>query len=294
MPFKGVGVQVPSSALNNMDTKSTFKKLEDGTIDITAVIPWALVKKTIDEVIEEHVKDAAMPGFRKGKAPRKLVEDSLDKGHIKEDVLRKLLPKVYASAVKEHKISPIISPKIHVQKLDDEKNWEFTAQTCEMPKIDLGKYKDEVKKVTSKSKIVVPGKESTPASFEEITKTLLENVKITVPNVILEQEVEKLLAQTLDEIKRLGLTLDQYLASTGKTIESLREGYRVKAANDVKLEFILQQIASTENIKVEDNEINEAINTAKTPEEKQNLEQNRYLLASIIRQQKTLDFLKNL
>ncbi len=277
-----------------MDTKSTFKRLEDGTIDITAVIPWALVKKTIDEVIEEHVKDAAMPGFRKGKAPRKLVEESLDKGHIKEDVLRKLLPHAYAESVKEHKISPIISPKIHVQKLDDDKDWEFTAQTCEMPKIDLGKYKDEIKKVTSKSKIVVPGKENVPASFEEITKVLLENVQITVPNVILEQEVEKLLAQTLDEIKRLGLTLDQYLASTGKTIESLREGYRAKAANDVKLEFILQQIASSENIKVEDNEINEAVNTAKTPEEKQNLEQNRYLLASIIRQQKTLDFLKNL
>ncbi len=277
-----------------MDIKSTIKKEEDGTIDIAVVLPWSLVKKTQEEVIEEHVKDATLPGFRKGKAPRKLIEESLDKGHIKEDVLRKLLPQAYASAVKEHKITPIISPKIHVQKLDDEKDWEFSAQTCEMPKIDLGKYKDEVKKITSKSKIEVPGKEKIAVSFEEITKSLLDSIKLSIPSVILEQEVEKLLAQTLDEIKRLGLTLDQYLASTGKTIESLREGYRLKAVNDVKLEFILQEIAKAENIIVEDKEINEAVNTAKTPEEKQNLEQNRYLLASIIRQQKTLDFLKNL
>ena len=277
-----------------MDIKSTIKKEEDGTIDIAVVLSWSLVKKTQEEVIEEHVKDATLPGFRKGKAPRKLIEESLDKGHIKEDVLRKLLPQAYANAVKEHKITPIISPKIHVQKLDDEKDWEFSAQTCEMPKIDLGKYKDEVKKVTSKSKIEVPGKEKIAVSFEEITKSLLDSIKLSIPSVILEQEVEKLLAQTLDEIKRLGLTLDQYLASTGKTIESLREGYRLKAVNDVKLEFILQEIAKAENIIVEDKEINEAVSTAKTPEEKQNLEQNRYLLASIIRQQKTLDFLKNL
>ncbi|MBI3984652.1 MAG: hypothetical protein HY344_01735 [Candidatus Levybacteria bacterium] len=277
-----------------MDIKTEVKKEEDGTIDITVVLPWSLVKKTREEVIEEHVKDETMPGFRKGKAPRKLVEESLDKGHIKEDVLRKLLPQAYAQAVKEHKVTPIISPKIHVSKLDDEKDWEFSAQTCEMPKIDLGNYKEEIKKVTAKAKIVVPGKEPQPVSFDEIAKALLASIKLTVPSVILEQEVEKLLAQTLDEIKRLGLTLDQYLASTGKTIESLREGYKTKAEGDVKLEFILQQIAKDESITVEEKEITEAVESAKTPEERKNLEQNRYLLASIIRQQKTLDFLKNL
>ena len=142
-----------------MDITSTIKRLDDGTIDIAVVLPWSLVKKTQEEIIEEHVKDASVPGFRKGKAPRKLIEESLDKGHIKEDVLRKLLPQAYANAVKEHKITPIISPKIHVQKLDDEKDWEFSAQTCEMPKIDLGKYKDEVKKGPRKSQIQVPVKE---------------------------------------------------------------------------------------------------------------------------------------
>ncbi|MBI2026177.1 MAG: trigger factor family protein, partial [Candidatus Levybacteria bacterium] len=121
-----------------MNTQSTAKRLDDGTIDLTVVIPWSLVKKTLDEVIDGHVKDATMPGFRKGKAPRKLVEESLDKTHIKEDVLRKLLPQAYAESVREHKITPIISPKIHVTKIDDQKDWEFSAQTCEMPKISLG------------------------------------------------------------------------------------------------------------------------------------------------------------
>jgi trigger factor len=98
----------------------------------------------------------------------------------------------------------------------------------------------------------------------------------------------------LDEVKRLGLTLDQYLASTGRNVEGLRGEYRIKAENDVKLEFILQKIAETEKIKVEEKEIDEAIAQTKTDTERQNLSQNRYLLANIIRQQKTLDFLRSL
>ena len=116
----------------------------------------------------------------------------------------------------------------------------------------------------------------------------METAKVRVPKVIIDQEVDRLLAQTLDEVKRLGLTLDQYLASTGRNIDALRQEYEKKAENDIKLEFLLQKIAETEKITVEDKEIDEAITQAKTEAERQNLQNNRYLLASIIRQQKTL------
>jgi trigger factor len=95
-------------------------------------------------------------------------------------------------------------------------------------------------------------------------------------------------------IKSLGLTLEQYLGSTNKTPEKLREDFAEKAQNDIKIEFVLAKIAETEKITVEEKEIEEAIHTAKTDAERANLEQNRHLLSSIIRQQKTLDFLRNL
>jgi FKBP-type peptidyl-prolyl cis-trans isomerase (trigger factor) len=235
-----------------------------------------------------------MPGFRKGKAPRKLVEDNLNPDHLREDILKKLLPQGYVEALKEHKINPVLSPKVHVEKLEDNKDWVFTALTAEAPEVSLGKYQDAVQKITAKSKIIVPGKEQIPVGFEEISKALLESTSIKIPNIIIEQEVDRLLSQTLDEVKRLGLTLDQYLASTGRNIEGLRAEYQKKAETDIKLEFILQKIAETEGIKVEDKEIDEAIAQAKTDAERQNLTNNRYLLAGIIRQQKTLDFLRNL
>jgi trigger factor len=197
-------------------------------------------------------------------------------------------------ALKEHKITPILNPKIHVEKLEEGKDWVFTAFTAEAPEVTLGKYKEAIQKVTAKSKIIVPGKEQTPVNFEEISAALLANATVKIPRIIIEQEVDRLLSQTLDEVKRLGLTLDQYLASTGRDIENLKAEYQKKAQTDITLEFVMQKIAEEENIKVEDKEIDEAIAQAKTEAEKQNLTNNRYLLASIIRQQKTLDFLRNL
>jgi len=273
---------------------SAIQKTEDGTINLTVTIPVSRVEDARKAVVESFSKEAELPGFRKGKAPKKLVEEKLDEEKIKEEVLRKLLPQTYLEATKEHNLNPIVSPQIHVQKLDEDKDWQYVAVTCEMPEIDLEKYKEEVKKVTAKGKIIVPGKEPQPVSFEEISRAILSSVKIKIPKLILGREVDRLLSQTLDEIKRLGMTLDQYLASTGKNAEQLRVEYEAKAENDIRLEFALAKISDSENITVTDEEINNAIKESKTDEERKSLEQNRYLLATVIRQRKTLEFLRSL
>lgn len=275
---------------------SAITKLEDGTIKLTITIPSQKVRQTWDEVVEKLVKEADLPGFRKGKAPKKLIEEKLDKDKVVEEVLKKILPESYVTAVKEHNLKPIVNPKIHLGQLDKdlEKDWQFEAFTCEMPQVSLGDYKQNIQKITAKSKIIIPGKEPQKPSFEEIVKALLESVTLNIPKILIEGEVEKHLAQTLDEVKKLGLSLDQYLHSTGRTPEKLREETEEKVKNDMKLEFTLQKIAEEEKIVVENKEIEEAIQKAKSEEEKKNLENNRYLLAGILKQQKTLDFLSNL
>lgn len=286
---------------------SAIVKEKDGTIKLTITIPSNEVIKTKNEVVEVMIQNATLPGFRKGKAPRKLVEEKLDKASIQEEVLKKLLPKFYVDAVSENKLKPIINPKIHVDKLEDlstlsdpelaegeSKGWTFTALTCEAPIIELGSYRENVKKINAKSKIIVPGKEPEKPKSEEIIKALLDSINCQIPKILIDQEVDRLLSQLLDEVKRLGLNLDQYLASTGKTPESVRKDYEQKAENDIKFEFALQQIADKENITVDQKEVDEAINKAKDDQERKNLEANRYLLTSILRQQKTLDFLRNL
>lgn len=273
---------------------STIERKEDGTIVLQITVPHSKVETARENVVNQVTDTAKMPGFRPGKAPKKLVEESSNKDKIREEILKVLLPDAYVEAVQEHDLKPIINPRIHVEKLDDDKDWVFTAETVEMPKIDLNGYKDNVKKVTAKSKIAIPGKEQQETNLDEIVKALLDSVKLTIPQMLIDYEVDRLLSQTLDEIKRLGLNLDQYLASTNKTADQLRAEYAQKAASDIKLEFALQQVAEDEKLTVEQKELDEAVEKAKNPQERAHLESNRYLLASIIRQQKTLDFLRSL
>lgn len=274
---------------------SSITREEDGTIILNITIPQSMVKKTTEEVINDTAKTANIPGFRKGKAPKKLVSEKIDKEKVREEVLKKLLPQAYSEAVRKYAIKPIINPRVHIEALKDDSDWKFTASTCETPTVDLGSYKEEIKKTTAKSKIIIPGKEEqNKVSANDLLKILTDKVTVNVSKIIVEQEVERLLAQTLDEIKKLGLTLDQYLSSTKKTADELKKEYEKKAVGDIKLEFALSKIAEEEKIIVEDKDIEDAIKNAKDENERKSLEANKYVLASILRQQKTLDFLKNL
>lgn len=274
--------------------QSTIERKQDDTIQLTITLKKDDIQKLKEDIITHAVANSEITGFRKGKAPRSIIEPDLDNAKIHEEILRKLLPQAYLDAVTEHSLRPIMNPKIHVDKLENDKDWVVTAVTCEMPDVKLNKYKDEIKKVTAASKIIIPGKEKKEPSLDDVVKALLSQTQVTVPNILIDQEVDRLLAQTLDEIKRLGLTLDQYLSSTGKKPEDLRAEYVIKAQNDIKLEFVLQKVAESEKIIVEEKEISEAVQKAKDPIERENLGKNQYVLASILRQQKTLDFLKNL
>jgi trigger factor len=278
------------------DTKiaSTIKRDEDGTITLTITLPKADIAKEWEEAVTQAVKHATLPGFREGKAPRDLVEPKLDKEKLRDEVLKKLLPNAYIKAVEEHKIRPIINPKIHIEKIEDDTDWVFHALTCELPEVKLNDYKDQIKNLTAKSKIVVPGKEEQKPSFDQIVDIMLKSISVNIPAILTEGEIERQLSQLLGEIKKLGFSLDQYLASTNKTIDTLKEDYKAKAENDIKLEFALQKIAEEEKITVEQKELEEALQKAKDENERKQLEANLYLLANILKQQKTLDFLKNL
>lgn len=273
---------------------SKITRQEDGTITLTITVPASVVSKQKEEIVSSVSESAKIAGFRAGKAPKKVVEERVGKEVIQEELIKKVLPDAYAQAIKEHNLRPIINPQLHIEKLQDGEDLVFEASLCETPIVELGDYKEDIKKETAKTKIIVPGKEKQDIPLDKIVELLLKAVKITVPRIIVEQETQKLLAQTLDEVKRLGLTLDQYLSSTGRSIDALRQDYEQKAQRDIALEFTLAKIAEVEKITVEEKEVEEAIQKAKDDGERKALEANRYLLAQILRQQKTLDFLRQL
>jgi len=285
--------------------KSKIKRGDKKAIELELLIPKKDIKDTYDKVLSQVVKNAEVKGFRKGKAPKDVVEKNVDKGKLYEQVLSQLLPKYYSEAVSEHKISPVVSPRITPILMEEGKDWSFKAETCEQPEVDLGDYKDKVKKEGAVDTIWVPGKDKGKKEEEnkevddakkvnKAIEILLKEARVELADILVEDEVKRRLSQTLDEVKKLGLSLDEYLRSSGKTIEQLKDEQKEKAEETLRLEFILNKIAEDEKIKVEEKDIDEAINKAPSTQERERLEQNKYVLAMLLRRQKVLEFLKGL
>ena len=273
---------------------SAITRLPKHTIELTLNITAIDVKAVYEQIVAEAVKTSEVKGFRKGKAPIAKVEAQLDKVKVNEEVLRTLLPKVYSEALREHAINPIANPRVEIISMEEGKDWQFKATTAEKPEVKLGDYKEKVKNVTARSKIVVPGKEVAKPTAEEIFTALSEAATVEIPDFVVDAEVDRLLSHTLSEIKALGLSLEQYLSTTGKTPQALREEYKKQAERDLKLEFILEAIADEEKLTVSQAEIEEAVKQVKDPKEQQAIAANPYMLAQILRRQKTLDFVRSL
>lgn len=271
---------------------STVTKQNDGTIALTITIPWTDVSKTYENVVADMVKKAELPGFRAGKAPRELVEKNIDKTKVYEEALKELIPKAYNDAVTENKLRPIINPKIELKEATENKDWVFIAYTCERPAVTLGEFKKAIGELSKK--ILKPGEETKKPTIDEILGALYNNVTTTLPALLIEHEVNRLLSELIDQTKKLGLTVEQYLASTQRTSDTIKKEYEEQAKRTLTLEFALEEIADHEGIIVSDDDIDAVIKTGKTDEEKEALANQRYYLASVLRRQKTLDYLATL
>jgi len=279
------------------------------TFEILAEISSAEIEKAKKEVIAKAGESLEIKGFRKGKAPENLVVEALGKNKILELTLEKIIPELYPKAIAKFGLKPLVSPKIELVSAKEGENWQVKFTSCEEPEIKLENYKDELKKLKAVEAIWTPEKgaedvkkektaedlaKEKDEKLDKIIHWLLENIKVEISELIIESEVNHKLAELLEQTQKLGLTIDQYLASTGKTVESLKNEYKDQVQRTITLQLLLSAIAEKENLVVNQEEIEKTISQAKTEEEKKSLESQKYLLASVLRQQKTLDFLANL
>lgn len=276
-------------------------KLPDSAVELIITLEWEEIKKVYEEMLTDVVANAEIKGFRKGKAPRDVVEKNLNRQSFFEEVLKKVVSDSYSKAIAQENIKPIIYPKVEVVSAEENKPWEFKATTSEFPQISLANYKEELAKKNAGEKIWIPGKEEKPKEEEDKNTKLNKNLEFIIANsqfgiseLLIEDEVNKLLSELLAEIKKLGLTLDQYLISTGKNAEGLRVDYRDKALKTLQLEFLLSELAEKEKITVSDEEIEKALEEIKDEKTKEVLTNSKYQLASLLRRQKTLDFIAGL
>jgi len=293
--------------VNTKEAKSTLARAADGTIQITFTIAFATVKSEREKALIELSEEVSVPGFRKGKAPLEKVSENVNPNKLLEHTLSHILPTLLGTVIKEHNLKLIVYPKFELINAKEDTDWQVMATTCEAPLVTLGDYKKALTGLSTGEAIWTPDKgdptknSKKPKSREEkeqlILKTLLDTCKVTIPSILINEEVNNRLSNLLSRIEKLGLSLDSYLASIGKTAELLREEYTKQSQEGLSLDFILNEIAVKEKILIEKAEIDSSIKAlSQDPslKESPDTEERRRFIEAVLKRRKALDFLLTL
>lgn len=132
-----------------------LEKIEGNKIQLEVEVPKEQVDEALERAYRKVVKKIVLPGFRKGKVPRFVLEKKLGPEVLYEDALEILLPKAYGDAVKDTKIEPIDQPQMDLVQMEKGKPLIFKATVEVKPEVQLGQYtgvevEHETKEITDK------------------------------------------------------------------------------------------------------------------------------------------------
>ncbi|PAV27709.1 trigger factor [Virgibacillus profundi] len=97
--------------------------------------------KALDQAFKKVSKDIQIPGFRKGKIPRKIFENRFGVESLYQDAVDIVLPDAYVKAIDETGIEPIAQPDVDIEKIEQGETLVFTAKVEVKPEVTLGEYK---------------------------------------------------------------------------------------------------------------------------------------------------------
>lgn len=117
--------------------KSSVEKLSDTRVKLTVEVPFEELTTEIDQAYAALAQQVQIPGFRKGKAPRQLIDARMGRGPILEQVVNDMLPSRYERAAQENELTVIGQPNVEVTKIEDNEVVEFTAEVDVRPEFDL-------------------------------------------------------------------------------------------------------------------------------------------------------------
>jgi len=152
--------------------KSTVEQLSPTRVRLNVEVPFAELEPDFDRAFKQLAKQIRLPGFRPGKAPRKLLEARVGRGAVLEQVVNDALPGRYSQAVSETDVKPLGQPDIDITKIEDGQELVFTAEVDVRPEItlpDLGSLKISVDPVVVEDEDVAKELETLRARFGTLT-----------------------------------------------------------------------------------------------------------------------------
>ncbi|MCL2718065.1 MAG: trigger factor [Lachnospiraceae bacterium] len=156
------------------------EKLEKSMAKLTIEVPASELEKAIEKAYQKNKGKISIPGFRKGKVPRPMIEKMYGKEIFYDDAANELIPGAYEKALDECTEEVVSSPKIEVVRIEAGEPFVFTAEVALKPEIKLGKYKG-VKVAKSDNKV----------TDEEITAAIDKERERNARNIVVENRAVK-------------------------------------------------------------------------------------------------------
>ena len=121
---------------------STFEKLSSNKVKLNFTVEPEKFEEGIKKAYQKMVKKINIPGFRRGKAPMKVIEAHYGESVFYEDAFDAIFPEIYQAALTEHNVDVVDRPELDVQQIGRGKELKFTVEVFVRPDVTLGEYKN--------------------------------------------------------------------------------------------------------------------------------------------------------
>jgi trigger factor len=212
---------------------STLESLDDNKVKLSVEVDEAEFDSAIDAAFKRIAKEVRMPGFRPGKAPRKLLEAQFGKAVGREEALREALPDYYAHAVVTHDVDVIAAPEIEITAGQDDGQVTFDAVVEVRPSVEVAGYdglRVEIPSPTPSAEDIdeqLDRMRSQFATFEPVDRPAQDGDHVTIDIVG---------THAGEDVPGLTTSDYDYEVGTGAVVAEIDENLRGASAGD-ELEF---------------------------------------------------------
>lgn len=125
-----------------MTIKTEVEEVEKHTVILKVEVPFEDLGESINRAYRDVAGKVRIPGFRKGKAPRAIIDQMIGKDAVLNEALQDFIPDIYPKAVESSGIDPVTMPQIDVVQIKENEPLIFTAKVQVKPEIKLGSFDD--------------------------------------------------------------------------------------------------------------------------------------------------------
>jgi len=312
--------------------KLKVTKLPESEAEIAGVLTKELLAECRPEALKHLNEHVSIPGFRKGHVPEDVLVKQIGEMHVLEEVAEVAIAREYPAIIEEAKITPIGRPAVTITKLAPGEPLEFKITVALEPEFKLPEYKKISKEVMSASDDVevtdkeiedvvkelegrninaelkegetLSGKVKENLTEEKkfrakekkrlkLVEELVKATEVTVPKILVEEELAKMFAQFKDDVQKMGVPFEKYLLELKKTESEVKSEWQPQAVERVKAEMIVAKIAEEEKIEPKAEEIeHEAKHLLEHYPDADPLRVRIYVY-TMLRNQKVLELLEN-